>query len=537
MPSRDVQPRGSVWIDAGKLFVGGRRRTILGGEIHNSNASSLEAMGDSLRRVKDLGADCVLAPIAWEQLEPQEGVFDTTLVDGLVRIAAELDLDVIPLWFGSWKNGMSTYVPAWIKTDPHSFPRALTAAGSIEALSPFAPRNRSADARAFAVLMQRLREQAAPGRVLMVQVENEVGILGDARDRSDLADACWADEVPSDVAEAVRSAPGSRAHAAWLAAGSRRQGTWSELFGDGPAGAEAFMAAAFARYVEHVAAAGRHALDVPLLVNAWQDADLDGDAPDPAGVMAGGHEPGSFPSGGPVRDVISIWRAIAPTIDLCVPDIYARDFEEIAEGYRARAGALFIPEMQRGPRSIGQMFWAIGEQGAFGVSPFGADSFSDAQRTLLRDAYDLLGAIAAELAARPDAPTCGVDLTLERPSAARSISDLELTVSLAGGPEERRPDSSGHAVIVGEGPGRILVAARGCLVAAAIDGRPAGILTATELRYDEGGATVVRHLNGDETMGGSAVRFPSASPGEDRGTVPVWRESTGVVRLEYYARG
>lgn len=533
---RDTRDERRVRLDSGRLLVGGRRRIVLGAEIHNSNSSSVEAIELSFARVKDLGADCVLAPVSWNQFEPREGGYDSTLVDAMVGVAMRLDIDIIPLWFGSWKNGMSSYVPGWLKTDRRRFPRAMHAGGAVEVLSPFSSAARDADASAFAALMRRLREIDTDGRVLMVQVENEVGLLGGARDLSEAALLEWREAVPSIVVEAVRGAPGTRAHGAWQERGGATSGAWSDLFGDAVAGEEAFMAAGYARYVERVAASGRAEFDVPTFVNAWQDADLDPVDVDTDVAVAGGQQPGSYPSGGPVRDVIGIWRACAPTIDFCAPDIYSPNFSEIAAGYRERSGTLFIPEMQRGPQAIGDMFVAIGEHGAVGVSPFGADSFlDDGAAGALRDGYGILGGIASILADDPDAETGAVHLSLARPEASIRINGLELSVTILDPYGSAPPDYRAFAIVVEEADGRVVVGGRGCSVAAVSwHGGAVGILSATELRHAAGRWVAVRELNGDETAGGAAVRLPPFEPLPMPGAIPLWHEFTGLVRIEYY---
>src|SRR4029077_4701665 len=108
------------------------------------------------------------------------------LVDGLILASRRHNLHVILLWFGSWKNGVSTYPPAWVKTDLKRFPRAQNRDGKgLEILSTLSDANRDADAHAFAALMRHVREVDGEAHtVVMIQVENEVGVLTETRDRS-----------------------------------------------------------------------------------------------------------------------------------------------------------------------------------------------------------------------------------------------------------------------------------------------------------------------------------------------------------------
>lgn len=52
-----------------------------------------------------MNVNTVLANVAWEAIEPQEGVFDFSLFDKLLRDARQHGLRLILLWFGAFKNG------------------------------------------------------------------------------------------------------------------------------------------------------------------------------------------------------------------------------------------------------------------------------------------------------------------------------------------------------------------------------------------------------------------------------------------------
>jgi beta-galactosidase GanA len=170
---------------ATQLIVDGRPFLVLGGELGNSSSSTLEYMRPIWPKLAALNLNTVLVPVYWELIEPEEGKFDFALVDGLIQEARKHGLRLAPLWFASWKNGMSCYAPAWVKTNQRRFPRSEDKAGAgLEILSPFSKENLDADARAFAAFMRHLRE--VDGRdhtVILVQVENEIGMIPDSRDR------------------------------------------------------------------------------------------------------------------------------------------------------------------------------------------------------------------------------------------------------------------------------------------------------------------------------------------------------------------
>lgn len=241
---------------------------MIGGEVHNSNSSTAAAMEPAWRKADELCLNTVLAPVSWEMLEPEEGRFDFTAVDSLLAGARAHGKRLVLLWFGAWKNAQCSYAPPWVKRDPARFWRAEVKKGQRKTnleifhgmpyttLSYLCEATARADARAFAALMAHLRgADAAQKTVYMIQVENETGLQGAAREQSDAADAAFAAAVdPGLIAylkqNTAEMAPDLRA--AVVAAPDA--GSWAEVFG--PAAEEAFSAYHIARHVQAVAAAG-----------------------------------------------------------------------------------------------------------------------------------------------------------------------------------------------------------------------------------------------------------------------------------------
>src|SRR5262245_45354797 len=144
---------------ATQLIVDGKPYLILGGELGNSAASTLESMEPIWPRLVKLNLNTVLVPAYWELIEPREGVFDFALIDGIIEGARRNNLRLVFLWFGSWKNSMSCYAPDWVKADQQRFPRAVGKDGrGMEILSPFSKSNVATDTKAFAAFMRHLRE-------------------------------------------------------------------------------------------------------------------------------------------------------------------------------------------------------------------------------------------------------------------------------------------------------------------------------------------------------------------------------------------
>ena len=141
-----------------QLLVDGKPFLILGGELGNSSASSAEYMQPHWPRLKAMQLNTVLAPVYWELIEPAEGKFDWTSVDALLRDARAHELKLVFLWFGAWKNSMSTYVPSWVKRDQQRFPR-VQRRRRVERGDPFGvfEDTRDADVRAFAAFMDHLK--------------------------------------------------------------------------------------------------------------------------------------------------------------------------------------------------------------------------------------------------------------------------------------------------------------------------------------------------------------------------------------------
>jgi beta-galactosidase GanA len=483
-----------------RLEVNGRALFMRGGELANSSAASLSDIRAAFAKLPRLGLNTVLVPVSWELVEPEEGKFDFALPGGAIREARRNRLQVVLLWFGSWKNGMSSYVPAWVKRDQKRFPRAELAGGrGAEALSAFSAASRDADARAFAALLRYVRTlDGRTGTVVMIQVENEVGMIGEAADRSAAAAAAFRAPVPPEVPRPAGTKP--------AAAGA----SWEEVFGKGAATEERFQAWAFARYVDAVAQAGKAEYPLPMYVNA--------------ALNAPGAPPGKYPSAGPLPHLLDVWKAGAPTVEVMAPDIYTPAFSVWSERYRRADNPLFIPEAKNGEEVGVHALYAAGQQ-ALGFSPFAIDQLAEAPAAALAHAYALIGSLDPLLSAAGPNRTAGVLVDKETAPVKVTLGGFTLTFvhdytfPWASPARENPvwPRAGGLAIALGDD--EFLVAGNGLIVtfAPATPGDPvAGIERVDEGLVENGRFVVTRRLNGDETHQGRQLRLPMGTFGLQR---------------------
>lgn len=330
------------------LMVDGSPYLILGAQTNNS--SNYPAMLPKVwPAVEKMQANTLVIPVAWEQVEPREGQFDFSFVDILLEQARERDVRLILLWFATWKNNSPSYTPEWVKLDNRRFPRVITDDGrTLNSLSPHFRSTLEADKKAFVALMRHLEATDRERTVIMMQVQNEVGTYGSARDYSDTAEALFRGDVPEALLEDLGLAGGD----------------WREVFGDDAD--EFFHAWQIARYCDEIAAAGKAVYSLPMYVNvALRHPETPG-------------EPGSYSSGGPTDNVLHIWKSGAPAIDMISPDIYFRDHATVTrvmDLYRRPDNALYISEIGNDQPFARYLFSALGRQG-IGFAPFGTD-YSD----------------------------------------------------------------------------------------------------------------------------------------------------------------
>lgn len=467
-------------------------------------------------RLSAMHLNTVLLPVAWETIEPEEGRFDFKCVDGLLDGARENNLKLIVLWFGAWKNTYSSYAPAWVKTDIDRFPRVLTSDGrGTERLSPFSPTVRDADARAFAALMRHLREADATSHtVLMVQLENEVGVIPEARDYSAVANAAFAKPVPRELThylEEHRAALDPDFSAVWEAAGGKTSGTWQEIFGKSSLTNDLFMAWTYAGYIEHVAKAGKSEYPLPMFANA--------------ALIRPNYEPGQYNSGGPLPHSMDVWRAAAPSLDFLSPDIYFNEFAQWAGKYTKPTNPLFIPEAQGGPAGAANALYAFGHLSAIGFSPFGIDDAGNAPLDLagitnpaerpdnssIAHAYDILVTLAPLILDKQGTDSMAAALMEGEAQRSARLSIGEYTANITRAGSASVAGSRIAALFIQTGPNEFLVVGSGdaqVTFSTQAPGLPiVGIESIDEEFFENGAWLPKRRLNGDENSQGQALRL------------------------------
>lgn len=513
---------------ATQLIVDGKPYLVLGGELHNSSSSDLAYMAPVWPRLKAMNLNTVLAPVAWETIEPQEGRFDFSNVDGLLKGARAQNLRLVLLWFGAWKNTYSSYVPAWVKRDQARFARAQTADGrGTERLSPFSTTTRDADARAFTALMRHLRAvDGAQHTVLMVQVENEVGVIPEARDHSPAATAALAAPVPEPLLRylaAHRTALHPTLRTAWEAAGARTAGTWREVFGDAAMTDSLFMSWAYATFIEGVTAAGKAQYSLPMFTNA--------------ALIRPNFEPGQYNSGGPLPFAIDVYKAGAPSLDFLAPDIYFEDYANWASQYARVDNPLFVPEARGGMVGAANALYSFGTLNAVGFSPFGIDGEGvvlqgdasiglsaagegDPAMTALYGQLARIAPLILEKQAEGGISTVLMEGGAQRAGRGR-IGDYIVNMTRAGGPKGDVDQTSRIAamflqtgadefVVVGSGDSQLSFTTDRA-------GAPiVGVESIDEQFLRDGQMVTGRRLNGDETGQGQSLRLFSKDAGDGK---------------------
>ncbi|MCR5031920.1 MAG: DUF5597 domain-containing protein [Lachnospiraceae bacterium] len=336
----------------------------IGGQVNNSSSVNKETIDRGFQAILQYKLNTAAFPLYWSSIEPREGTFDYQQVDYIIEQATRHGLKLTLLWFGTWKNGASHYVPEWVKADHTRFPRVIDALGNeAMVLSPHAEQTLQADKKAFSMLLRHIREVDRYKTVIAVQVENEPGIHAAARDYGISATLLFKGEVPEEVRKLVQEQSDPELTGIWKRAGAHREGSWEELFGIDAE--ECFSAYYFAKYINEVGEAGKQQYDIPLYVNVWVRETMN---------RIQGQD---FPCGGATSLVLGIWKKFAPVLSCICPDVYFDDREtymDVCRKYTREDNVLYIPESHADEINSLRLFEAIERFDLTGIHAFAIDA-------------------------------------------------------------------------------------------------------------------------------------------------------------------
>ncbi|MEO3402628.1 DUF5597 domain-containing protein [Mucilaginibacter sp. CAU 1740] len=477
------------------LLVDGKPFLILGGQAHNSSGwpGMLPQVWQS---AEAMHLNTLEIPLYWEQIEPQPGKFDFSVLDTLLAQSRQHHVRLVLLWFGTWKNGSNHYMPEWMKRDAAKYPNITGKTGKeIDSPSPHAKATLDADIKAFAAVMRYLKQADPQHTVIMVQVENEPGSWDTVRDYSAKAQKFFEANVPaellkSDLLKSLNIQPGVK-------------GSWQNVFGE--RADEYFQAWSIARFIDQVAAAGKAEYPLPLYVNVALR--------DPLTNPPATH----YESGGATDNVIPIWKVAAPHIDLLAPDIYldgSERVQKVIDLYTRPDNALFVPEVGFTTENA-RYFYDVLAHGGIGFSPFGIDANGEAHTN--EQMAERLAPYAQEYAmATPMMPELAqwafdgkIKAVVEHEDhAAQAIKlgawDAIITFGTgASNNLKNNPLPVGKAIIVTLSENKFLVIGSHCHLTFKPTGGNAGkpwqYLKVEEGSYINGEFKPLRILNGDET--------------------------------------
>ncbi|EJL65302.1 GH35 family beta-galactosidase [Flavobacterium sp. CF136] len=490
-----------------QLIVNGKPFIIRGGELGNSSATSMESMEPIWQKLTDMNLNTVLTPIYWELIEKEEGSFDFSLVDDLILKARKENLKLVFLWFGSWKNSMSSHAPAWVKLNQKKYPRVKDDKNkSHEILTPFSENNLEADLNALKKLMAHIKDfDKKDQTVIMIQVENEIGMLPTARDYHPLANEAFKKEVPKELLQYMQENKEKLVPEfleLWKKNGFKISGNWETVFGKGLQTDEIFMAWFFSKFTNKIAKAGKDSYGIPMFVNA--------------ALNAPEKKPGEYPSAGPLPHLMDVWKAAGNDIDFLAPDFYNPSFKKWNDLFTRQGDPLFIPEHRFDATAPFKGLYAIGHYEAIGFSPFSIESITDAKKEPLGRIYDLVKQLTPVIEQYKGLGKIdGVLLDKENAIQIIKLGNYEFTFKhdytlnwSDGAKEAIWPMSS--AIIIETGPDEFYIAGSGIVVtfrSLKNNALNAGILKVDQGRFDNNVWRTIRHFNGDQTHQGRHLRI------------------------------
>ncbi|MFI1744903.1 GH35 family beta-galactosidase [Thalassobellus sediminis] len=510
-----------------QLIVDNKPYIILGGELGNSTATSMANMESVWPKLKALNLNTVLVPVYWELIEKKQGEFDFSLIKQLIEEARNNNLKIVFLWFASWKNSMSSHAPEWVKLNQKKYPRAEDDKNiGQEILTPFSDNNLNADLVAFEKFMQFIKDfDSKEHTTIMVQVENEIGMLPTARDYHPLANEAFKKEVPKALISYLQNNKTKLVpefYAVWEKQGFKTSGNWETIFGKGLHTDEIFMAWYFSKFTNKITKAGKAIYPLPMYVNA--------------ALNSSKKIPGNYPSAGPLPHIIDVWKAAGPDIDFYSPDYYNPDFKHWNDLYTRQGNPLFIPEHRFDDTVAAKAMYAIGHYEAMGFCPFSVESkdiitaenmgdtgFSDVSNNNsittepLAKMYDLINQLTPIISNKEkikniDAVLLNKDISETKIVMGQYEFTLRHDYTLNWSPNAKDDSWPFTSVVLIETKnGEFYIAGSGVVVTCKNAKNPslnAGILSDEEGYFKNNKWIVSRYLNGDQTHQGRHIRIP-----------------------------
>jgi hypothetical protein len=261
---------------------------------------------------------------------------------------------------------------------------------------------------------------------------------------------------------------------------------------------ELFSAWNYGLYVEKIASAGKKEYPLPMYVNAWLK-------------QTNTYWPGSYPSGGPLPQVLDIWRAAAPSIDFLAPDIYVDDFTTVCRDFTRSGNPLFIPETRGGNIAAARVFYTLGEYSADCFAPFGIDNAAMAEHDPLDECYAILKNISPLILKNQGIGTMrGILLDPSNQGQQFELGGYKIKADISWSPDQK----TAGAIIIKTGPDEFIAAGKGLDIFFSPEDSTSriGVNAVDEGVFKDGDWIPLRRLNGDETHAstwdGTGLKLP-----------------------------